>query len=154
MAASAVLAAMLLASVSACSSTGGTRQTVTLDSPMLDDYRVVYAPFEGCMVKQALPQRYSLTRPLYRLDINARQASSPADPSVEVLLSGDSALLATFPGVEPQPRLLADSEYQRYLIPVTTISTPMLTIVVSKDGNELGQESLTVESHRCRTLAF
>lgn len=148
----ALLAAASL--LSGCAAQTYVRESAVLDAPDIDQYRVVYEPFDGCLLRQELPQRYSVVRPLYRLELQVRAADAGASPAIDVMLSGAGGISAVFPGAEPQPALAASGEYSRYRVALDSLDLPVLTVEVMQGERQLGREQLRIEPRRCHALGF
>lgn len=150
--AGAVLPLVLL--LGGCASTTLVRHTVTLDAANIDEYRVQYLPFDGCLIKQELPLRYELQRAQYTLVFEPGFADGDRSPIVGVRVRADTAVTARFPELAVSPPESDGADYRRYAINVAELPTPLLIVELWRGSTALGVEALAVEPHRCRVWAF
>lgn len=144
----------LLPAFAGCASHYYQRETLLLDAPDIDRYRVVYEPFEGCLIKRDLPAVYTVQRDQYRLKLRAVPGDSGASPAIEVEVSGAGSPSARFPGAEPAPAGSGGDGYTRYRVLADTLDQPVLTVQVYAADRQLGVERLELTRQRCSAVGF
>jgi hypothetical protein len=129
------------------------RHTVVLDHPALDDFRIQYGSFDGCLWRQAVPVHYRLERAAYTLDVEVDFGLDAEPPSLDLKLPGRDKV-ARFSGLASEVGEKRLEDGSAYHISLGSETSGSFSVEIRQGENSLGREHFDWKRQSCTGLSF